>query len=62
MGARFVKPMLTKDLEDESLLDDLRFSCEKKYDGMRAHVRVENDRSQSILSGNEKPIDGPEVK
>ena len=62
MGARLVKPMLTKDLEDESLLDDPRFRCEEKYDGMRAHVRVENDRSLSILSRNEKPIDGPRVK
>lgn len=54
MGARFVKPMLTKDLEDESLLDDPRFSCEEKYGGRLLFNRGFHGSTSTCAYGQEK--------
>lgn len=57
----WIKPMLARDLADDAVLDDPSYLCEEKVDGYRLRLVIANGRVVSMMSRNQKPIDGPGV-
>jgi len=59
---RWMKPMLSHTLSATDLVADPSFACEEKVQGWRAQITVVGGHLTSILSRNNKPIEGPGLK